>query len=552
VHGQFCLRSRPDENGPTAEVLTRDGRRSLGTVTGPPPADPNDPLAPDQHVFFVPDAHAIVHLPPERDRVTVTPFDVPAALSKAGQPAVHIASTPPTTFTPGRAFEYTVRAYATAADVKYSLTGPEGATVSPDGQVRWDVPANLSENHVNMTVTASIQGASGSQPLGLYNAAVPAPKSPEPKKVVDAKTKDPKDPKTTVAVASKLVNPVPGRLPIAPAEMADPHVEVAVPGPIRDACVAGGGRYLIFHCPTARKLAVFDVSALKVTKNISLNADDVLFAAGMEKLAVVYPDEKLVIRYSLATLRPEIDAPLEARQRPTAAAMGNATAGPLILGGIPAQGNASKMLLLFLDLDTLAEVPIAKAEGDFRVTFGSAAHLRASADGRTLGAWFAQLLPSGLQLARLDGNSISGSYKPDTVGHVVPGPDGQTVFTEKGLFNAKGEPVPPKVPAIPAVHGGGFLTVTDVPKSEQPTPADGAKRVAVWEPGKDAPSVKFDGLPGFDGKRDPFERDNPLALDKQLFLVPEAGILVVVPPTADRLHVYKLAPTKGEPKKNGG
>ncbi|HKB00746.1 MAG TPA: hypothetical protein VKD90_00940, partial [Gemmataceae bacterium] len=61
-----------------------------------------------------------------------------------------------------------------------------------------------------------------------------------------------------------------------------------------------------------------------------------------------------------------------------------------------------------------------------------------------------------------------------------------------------------------------------------------------------------DGLPGFDGKRDPFERDNPLPLDKRLFLVPEAGILVVVPPTADRLHVYKLAATQGEPKKGGG
>jgi hypothetical protein len=210
------------------------------------------------------------------------------------------------------------------------------------------------------------------------------------------------------------------------------------------------------------------------------------------------------------------------------------------------------MLLMFVDLDTLTEVPIAKAEGDIQVTFGSAAHLRASADGRTLGAWFAQLQPSGLQLARLDGNTITGTYKRADVGHVVPGPDGQTVFTEKGLFNAKGEPLGRTEPAVPAVHGGGFLTLTDVPPGERAKLPAGAKRIAVWETGRAAPVATFDGLPGFDARRDPFERDNPLVPDKRLFLVPDAGILVVVPPTADKLHVYKLDPAKGDPKKGGG
>jgi hypothetical protein len=279
----------------------------------------------------------------------------------------------------------------------------------------------------------------------------------------------------------------------------------------------------------------------------------VLFAASMEKLAVIYPDEKAIIRYSLASFRPETDTILDVRQRPTAAAMGSATAGPLILGGIPAQQNASKMSLAFLDLDTLAEVPIAKAEGVFAVSFGSAAHLRVSADGRTLGAWFTQLRPSGLQAARLDGNTIRGAYLEETAGHVTPGPDGQTIYTEKGLFSADGKPLGRKEPAVPAVHGGGFLTVSDIPPAEQGKQPTGARRVSVWETGRDTPVAKFDGLPGFDGMRDAFVRDvAPLALDKRLFLVPEAGILVVVPPTADKLHVYRLDAARGEPKKGGG
>ncbi|MBO0699777.1 MAG: hypothetical protein J2P46_15375, partial [Zavarzinella sp.] len=557
LHGPFYLHSPQGKDSATADVLARDVPKPLGTVDALPQPEANDPLTPDQHAFFVPDAHAIVLLAPERDHLTVSPIDIPAALSKAGKPAVFITSTPPTTFTPGRPFEYTIRTYATSPNLAYTVTGPKGVTVSPDGRVRWDVPANIPDERVNLFVTASVPGATGSQAMGLYNAAAPAPKGLPPKKT-DDKTKgstpkgptENKSPEPTVpaVAASKLVNPVAARLPITPAEMPGPHAEVAVPGPIRDLCVAGGGRYLILHCPTARKLAVFDVTTLKVAKSITLNADDVLFAAGMEKLAVVYPDEKLVIRYSLATFKPETDATLDVRQRPTAAAMGSATAGPLILGGIPAQGNASKMQLMFVDLDTLTEVPIAKAEGAFEVTFGSAAHLRASADGRTLGAWFAQLEPSGLQTARLDGNTITGSYRRASVGHVTPGPDGQTVFTAKGLFSAKAEPVARKEPAVPAVYGGAFLTVTDVPAG---APA-GAKRVTVWEPGRAAPTATFDGLPGFDGKHDPFERDNPLALDKRLFLVPEAGILVVVPPAADKLHVYKLDAGKAPAKKGGG
>jgi hypothetical protein len=364
----------------------------------------------------------------------------------------------------------------------------------------------------------------------------PKPVDPKPvdPKPVNPKPVDPKPKKAPPPPASRLVNPVVARLPITPAELAGPHAEVALPGPVRDVCIGGGGRFLILHCPTARKLAVFDVSANKVTRAITVTADEILFAAGMERLALVYPDEKVVIRYSLATFRPEFDGSLDVRQKPTAAAMGSATSGPLILGGIPAQGNASKMSLMFVDLDTLAEVPIAKAEGDFQVTFGAAAHLRASADGRTLGAWFAQLQPSGLQIARLAGNTISGSYRPEVVGHVTPGPDGQTIFTEKGQFTAKAEPTPRKEPSVPAVHGSSFVTVTDLPSGA-------GQRVSLWEAGRNQPVKTFDGLPGFDGKRDPFERDNPsLTLDKRLFWVPDAGTLVVVPPAADKLHVYKV------------
>src|SRR5262245_32335646 len=124
----------------------------------------------------------------------------------------------------------------------------------------------------------------------------PKPVDPKPidPKVIQSKPKDPKVP--AVVNKSKLVKPAASKVPITPAELSAPHVEVELPKQARDVCVGGGGRYLIFHCPAARKLAVFDTSAAKVVKTITLGADDVLIAAGMNKLVVVYPLEKQVVR----------------------------------------------------------------------------------------------------------------------------------------------------------------------------------------------------------------------------------------------------------------
>jgi hypothetical protein len=519
---------------------------STPRVDVPQPYQPGDSLPPDRHLFFVPEAGAIVVCPsgPE-NKLEIVKFNYAAAIKSA---FLLVTSTPPDTFRPGSQFRYRVRSIAQDAKRQYELTGPPGSSIDSDGVVTWSVPPDEKRERVQFQLGITATGVRTSHNFDLFNAAAPAPKSPEPKPKdpKDPMPKDPKDPKTpdpkipgtppNIAPGVKLVAEPPGRLPIAPPEMKDPHVEVALPSPIRDACVGGGGRFIIFHCPTARKMLILDVNTLKIEKTITLNADDVLFAAGMEKLMVIYPEEKVVLRYSLASFKLEADISLEVRQRPTTAAMGSATSGPLILGGVPSQNNASKMALTFVDLDTMKEVLIEKAEGDFKVSFGAAAHLRASANGQTLGAWLAQLRPSGLQVARLKDNTIGGSYLAETVGHVAPGADGQTLFTEKGMYNTKGEPVGKRDPAVPAVHGNWYLTLA--PNAKGPA---GAQRVSVWEAGKDAPIAEFDDLPGFDGKRDPFERDNPtLALDRRLFLVPEAKVLVVVPPAANKLHVYRL------------
>jgi hypothetical protein len=535
--GAFDVKVRPGEQPETVQLtVTRKAANAQPTVLDniPQPTGADEAGSPARFVHYVPDAHAVFVVCPARKKLEMVKCDpfVP------GSKGVAITSTPPEPFTPGQPFEYPVRVVTNATDVKFGVGGPTDMklSVDPDGTVRGTVSKDENRPVLRLQVTVTGDGARTTQTVTLYNTAVPAAKTTEPKKGPEPKKEPPKSPESkgpVITAGAKLAQPAKEKVPIAPAEVAGGHQEIALPGQARDVCVGGGGRYLIFHVPTARKLVLFDVSTLKVVKSLSVTTDDLMFAAGMDKLVVLYPAEKTIVRYDLATLKPEADVPLEARQRPTFIAMGSGTAGPLILGGVPAQNNASKMALTFLETESFKEVKIDKVEGENKVTTAAAANLRVSADGRTLGLWWAQLVPSGVQIARLEGNTIKLSYRNDAAGEVTPGPDGQRVFTEQGAYDLDAKPVEPRAAVVPAVEGAGYLTLTG--------PAAGKRSIAVFGLAADKPLATFDNLPGFDGMRDPFERDNPnLALDHKLFWVPSAGVLIVIPPAADKVHAYAV------------
>jgi hypothetical protein len=548
--GRFDVQVRPS-TAPDAVQVTL-GRLAKGSppksIDGvPQPFKSNEPGQPDQLVHYVPDAHALVVIQPALKKATTVKLDP----FLPNMNLVGTTSTPPDRFTPGKPFEYPLRVLTNASAVTFAVGGPTGVQVSPNGVVRWAVPPDEARDQVSLLITVMGDGARGTQTIKLYNTAALAPKPTDPKKGPDPKKEPPKSPESKgpiYAVGVKLAQPSAETVPIPPAEIASPHVEVPLPGQARDVCVGGGGRYLIFHVPTARKLFVFDTSTLKIVGHVSLSTDDLLFAAGMDKLVVVYPSDKTIVRYSLSPrpakdsapkaegtpLKTEADDSLETLQRPIFAVMGSATAGPLILGGVPGQNNASKMALTFLDVESFKEVKIDKAEGDFQVTTATAAQLRASADGKTLGLWRTQLVPSGVQIVRLEGNTIKGSYRNDSAGEVTPGPDGQKVYTEQGAYDLDAKSEGQRMLMVPAVRGAGFVTLSG--------PANGKRSVAVIGSATDKPLASFDNVPGFDGTYDPFERNNPnLALDQRLFWVPDAGVLIVVPPAADRVHVYRVA-----------
>ena len=186
-----------------------------------------------------------------------------------------------------------------------------------------------------------------------------------------------------------LVRPPAHILPITPAPLKEAKTTLKLPGSASNICVGGGGRFLIFHLPQQRQLAIFDVNEAKVVKYLPVAEDNILFAAGMDKLMVILPDKQLIQRWNLRTLEREVTAQLPINEKIYTVAMGSASDGALILGGPGLNGHAG-LPLRFLDIQTLREAESSdqKGNGGMVGTHPQYPHqMRVSADGRTIGMW---------------------------------------------------------------------------------------------------------------------------------------------------------------------
>src|SRR5262249_10724855 len=139
-------------------------------------------------------------------------------------------------------------------------------------------------------------------------------------------------------------------------------------------CLGGGGRYLIFHLPKARKLAVFDVSEARIIKYLPLTEDKIFFAAGLEKLVVALPAKGVIERWSLTSFEREVAIAAPFNQQIKMVMLGHGSNGPVIVNNT------------ILDLSTLKPLPNTFEGGGWDPS-DMAARRVASADGSTYGIW---------------------------------------------------------------------------------------------------------------------------------------------------------------------
>jgi hypothetical protein len=308
-----------------------------------------------------------------------------------------------------------------------------------------------------------------------------------------------------------------------------------LPASTADAVVGGGGRYLILHLPKLRRLAVFDVTAAKIAGYVSLIDDNVKFAAGLEKLVVVYPDKRLIQRWDLTARSRELSVILPTKQKVVGVAMGSASRGPIQLS---AADGVSSSEVVFVDLGSLKELPL-EVVGRRLVHPFESCPVRASADGTVFATCNPNSSPSYIQAMVLEGKRVRVYGAWDSVGHVTPSADGKVLHTGRGLYTeqckAIGKVGRDGLYCLPAAQGPYYLALkltgwTPGKKTDAVVTLHiaGDSRPLITLPNIDLP----DGINGWDRER--------FATDRRIHFIPDAKVLITIPTVGDRLVLHRL------------
>jgi S1-C subfamily serine protease len=324
------------------------------------------------------------------------------------------------------------------------------------------------------------------------------------------------------------VNPV----PITPAPATVAGTEVKLPAEADQVCVGGGGRFLLMSLPRVKLIAVFDASQAKVVKYLPAPAEQVLIAAGMDKLMVVDPGTNIIQRWNLTTLEKEVTAtlPTAAGLTTTAIAMGSATNGPLLVQALdwPRTGE-----WYVFDLTTMKEI---KPRHESRVGIQERDKVRASNDGRTI---IVNRERGGASILTMSGAKWTEAHTPwHDRWPVFPSPDGNTVYGMGDMCTPGGKRLGQASGGyryyVPALHGPLVLAITD--KADRHDTNRGFS-LAVHAPRDTRPMFH---LPAFEAIRTLFVPNVGWQIDSHVFFIPQAKVVAVLPRPADKIVLYKV------------
>lgn len=310
---------------------------------------------------------------------------------------------------------------------------------------------------------------------------------------------------------------------------------ILLPGRADAVAVAGGGRYVVFHFPEGR-LALFDANTGDVEKEATMeNGGTALLTAGANKLVVAVPHIRNRLRaYSLPDLKPLNDFEVPLFHGARSITMGPGTNGPLL--AVDPFGEVAL-------LDVNSGKPVEGAGGRIGIPNPQ---VRASHDGKVFlaGNGYGQgdkfsLVGESLQKWQVKSPDVAAAYI---------GPDGKRVYGKDQVVTTNGDTVVTKpaslahawfVPAVTAT-GDYFLRVNGVKVGTAPRQRD-AISVSLHKgtDGNNPVLPAWEGLPEVENLANAFFVSSE-PLDRHLFLIPEAKLLVVLNRDKSKLVVRKL------------
>jgi hypothetical protein len=309
---------------------------------------------------------------------------------------------------------------------------------------------------------------------------------------------------------------------------------ILLPGRADAVAVGGGGRYIVFHFPEGR-LAVFDANTGDVEKEVAVPNGGAMMTAGANTVVTNTHIRNRYSVYSLPDLKKinEFELPLFHGAR--SITMGAGTNGPML--AVDPFGEVALM-------DVNSGKPVEGAGA--RLNNFPNPQVRASHDGKLFlaGNGYGQndkfsLLSESLQKWQVKSPEVAAAYI---------GADGKRIYGKDQIVTTNGNVVATKpagvahawfVPAVTAT-GDYFLRVNAVKVGTPPRTRDGVS-VSLHKGGDANTPVlpAWEGLPETDNLVNGFFV-NSEPLDRHLFLIPEAKLLVILNRDKSKLVVRKL------------
>lgn len=354
---------------------------------------------------------------------------------------------------------------------------------------------------------------------------------------------------STVAVAATAgssPSPIPS---LTPVNLAQDKVDVKLPGILDDVVVGGGGRLLILPMSKLNKVAIFDVKQAKIAQYLSIPPTEALITAGADKLFILLPDQHIIQRWNLNTFQRELTTTIPVEGTPQSIVMGSASHGPLLMR-YSSEGVADMGHFALIDPNTLHALPPVNFGNMSIGVIGRGLHIRASASGDVFGMWSSAVSPSGVGVVVMHNNKPETHYEHTSLGSVIPGPDGQFIFTAGVLFNQQLRPMSPNANInngmrsrafIPAEGLGYYISlpVSNLPASfrngESPTSPP-----SLYLVGNDQPLTTLPPMEELAALGPEQWTSNDFTVDKRVHFFPSANLLVTVPTTNDALVLRKF------------
>ncbi len=321
--------------------------------------------------------------------------------------------------------------------------------------------------------------------------------------------------------------------------------ERRLPGAVTGLEPASNGRLLVLHMPKLRKLAIFDVGKANITKYIECPAEEVLFAAGNEKLLMLDPAKGTLYRYSLKTFEKELANNLPVSGKVLGLGMGYASDERALLLC------TEQPYLALLDVKSFRLTAIKATDEDDH--YGRDTDERPIIRADAAGTVFAVSGFDAPQVVTVQGAEAKlRALESDRESMLVlPSADGRTLYGMQ-MLSADLEPIhkrrPPERPfypgeegfqvMVPAIGGQYYVCLSmQLSRREEKL----VSRATLHADRDLRPLVALPKLPdlmGTDEDMYNWSKEMLGLLDRRLTFIPQAGLLAVLPASADRLILH--------------